>query len=822
MLRLAGRGQADVATASELLVALGSAAHRELAIIATISTSAYQIKLLARRSAGIAEAPQVRGKRIGTVPGSSAQYFLDNWLVYNDIDPGSVTVVGLTPDKIAPALQARDVDAVAIWEPLASSAALAMGGDAVLFASPRVYTQHFNLVAARALLEHRADDVARLLRALLRAQQAIRAEPAAARALLAERLRLPPLLAATAMDNEDYRLRLDQSLVTTMQSQARWATATAAGAHWRHRRRAGDRAGAAAPCRRLRGGAGAMSGGLPIDEARRLAALRDLGVLDTSPEAAFDTITHTAAQLCGVPIALISLIDAQRQWFKSNVGLQDVPETPRDVAFCDHAIRDAALFEVPDATLDARFAANPLVTGKPDIRFYAGAPIMLAGGERIGTVCVIDRAPRELDERQRAMLQGLAAIVGAMLTQRRALLSATSRLAESEQRVRRLYEATPAILHSIGADGRILNVSDRWLALLGYERDEVIGRASSEFLTPASQAHARDTVLPAFFRNGSCDRVPYQFVRRDGSIVDVLLSAVLERDAQGAGARSLSVLEDVTATKALQRELGRTHAHLDAVVDNMPALVGYWDRDTVTRFVNRDFQAAVGLPTDRLIGQPLGEVFAAIDTVGYATLAPRIEAVLAGRRQEFEWAMLTTSGLRQLRVTLVPARPFDDQADGFYGTWFDITGMKALELRQRNSEQRYRQLFDHLASGHALHAIEVDERGTPVDYRFVAMNAAFSAMLGIDAAIAVGARVTDLVPGVADDPADWIGRFGRIALGGEPARFEQQAASGRWWDIVAYCPVPGQFAVIAQDISERKQLQAEVARLRADLPREPG
>ena len=560
-----------------------------------------------------------------------------------------------------------------------------------------------------------------------------------------------------------------------------------------------------------------MNTPMTVDEARRLAALHALGVLDTLPEPAFDTITRTAAQLCGVPIALISLIDAQRQWFKSNVGLSGVAETPRDVAFCDHAIRDSALFEVADATLDERFAANPLVSGDPDIRFYAGAPIVLPTGERIGTVCVIDRAPRRLDDRQRALLQGLATIVGAMLTQRRQLLATTSRLAESELRVRRLYEATPAILHSIGADGRILHVSDRWLALLGYERGEVVGRPSADFLAPASQAHARDVVLPAFFRNGRCDRIEYQFLRRDGTAVDVLLSATLDRDESGGTARSLAVLEDVTATRLLEKELDRTHAHLDAVVDNMPALVGYWDRDAVTRFVNRDFQAAVGLPADRLIGHRLGEILGAIDAAGYATLEPHIEAVLGGRRQEFEWAMLTTSGLRQLRVTLVPAQPFDDAADGFYGTWFDITGMKSLELRQRNSEQRYRLLFDNLSSGHALHAIEVDEAGRPVNYRFLAMNAAFSAMLGIDAATAVGARVTDVFPAIADDPADWIGRFGRVALTGEPARFEQLGVSGRWWDIVAYRPMPGQFAVIAQDISERRRLEAEVAELRSRL-----
>jgi NitT/TauT family transport system substrate-binding protein len=221
--RWLAEGSVDVATAAELAMLTGAPSRRRLAIIATISTSAYQIKLVARRSARIAEAPQIRGKRVGTVIGTSAQYFLDNWLVYNDIDPASVAVVGLAPDGVAKALDERAVDAVAIWEPIASTAALLLGGDAVVFASPRVYTQYFNLVAARATIDGRRADIQRLLRALIRAQDFIRADPQAARALLAARLHLPAAVVAAVVDNEDYRVRLDQSLVTTMQSEARWA-----------------------------------------------------------------------------------------------------------------------------------------------------------------------------------------------------------------------------------------------------------------------------------------------------------------------------------------------------------------------------------------------------------------------------------------------------------------------------------------------------------------------------------------------------------------------------------------------------------------------
>jgi NitT/TauT family transport system substrate-binding protein len=222
-------GRTDLATAAELLVVTGAAARRDLAIVATLSASSYQIKLVARRSAQIAEAPQIRGKRVGTVPGTSAAYFLDSWLIFNDIDPAAVTVVGLPPDKLVGALEAHTLDAIAIWEPMASAAARALAGDAVTFASPRVYTQHFNLVAMRPTLERRDADVARLLRALLRAQRAIRAEPDSARALLAERLRVTPAAAAAMMESQDYRLRLDQSLVTTMQGEARWAVRSAGG-----------------------------------------------------------------------------------------------------------------------------------------------------------------------------------------------------------------------------------------------------------------------------------------------------------------------------------------------------------------------------------------------------------------------------------------------------------------------------------------------------------------------------------------------------------------------------------------------------------------
>jgi signal transduction histidine kinase len=163
---------------------------------------------------------------------------------------------------------------------------------------------------------------------------------------------------------------------------------------------------------------GMQTAELPADEAERLAALRRYAVLDTTAEAAFDEVTQLASVLCGTPIALVSLIDAERQWFKARVGL-DATETSRDVAFCTHAILQSGVFEVPDAALDLRFADNPLVTADPRIRFYAGAPLIDPDGHALGTLCVIDRVPRRLTETQRFTLGVLGRQVMMQLELRR-------------------------------------------------------------------------------------------------------------------------------------------------------------------------------------------------------------------------------------------------------------------------------------------------------------------------------------------------------------------------------------------------------------------
>jgi diguanylate cyclase (GGDEF)-like protein len=145
----------------------------------------------------------------------------------------------------------------------------------------------------------------------------------------------------------------------------------------------------------------------PANETTRLDTLRALNILDTSPEERFDRLTRLAKRLFAVPIALVSLVDADRQWFKSCVGLT-ASETPRDVSFCAHAILDDDIMMVPDTLNDPRFYDHPQVTGDPNIRFYAGCPLMVSNGSKLGTLCLVDVKPRELDGEERALLRDLA------------------------------------------------------------------------------------------------------------------------------------------------------------------------------------------------------------------------------------------------------------------------------------------------------------------------------------------------------------------------------------------------------------------------------
>jgi GAF domain-containing protein len=195
-----------------------------------------------------------------------------------------------------------------------------------------------------------------------------------------------------------------------------------------------------------------MGVAMPSLEAARVAALNRYAILDTEPEQTFDDLVTLAAYVCKTPIAMLSLVDDHRQWFKSKVGVE-VRETPVEISFCVHAIKQQDVFIVPDALKDDRFRDNPLVVNEPHIRFYAGAPLVNEDGYALGTLCVVDRQPRELDESQKEALKSLRSLALGQIELRQnlqllkeALNDRTKEEHAREQELKRLEEKLVRVL----------------------------------------------------------------------------------------------------------------------------------------------------------------------------------------------------------------------------------------------------------------------------------------------------------------------------------------------------------------------------------------
>lgn len=228
---------------------------------------------------------------------------------------------------------------------------------------------------------------------------------------------------------------------------------------------------------------GSVPAPLPPDEEARLDALRSYDVLDTLPEAVFDDLVFLAAYICRTPIALVSLVDRDRQWFKAKVGL-GAAETPRAHAFCAYAIHDPReTFIVRDASEDPRFATNPLVTGAPNIRFYAGVPLLTPEGVAVGTLCAIDRQPRELDAEQARALGALARAVVVQLELRR----------------------TVAMLERATAEGRTRDDETPGSAVAAVLADEAARKAATR-LSRTDPGHVEDRLRSVLDRLQSLQR----------------------------------------------------------------------------------------------------------------------------------------------------------------------------------------------------------------------------------------------------------------------------------------------------------------------------
>ncbi len=304
---------------------------------------------------------------------------------------------------------------------------------------------------------------------------------------------------------------------------------------------------------------------LPHNEEQRLARLRGLGVLDTLPQKAFDDISALAQVICGTPVALITLIDRDRQWFKSRVGV-DVCETPRELSFCSHAIlHPEQVMVVQDMSQDARFQQNPLVTGTTNVRFYAGAPIVTSDGYALGTVCVVDQMARQLHSVQLTALSRLSGLVATLLEHERARQLEAARKARA---VKQEHEELTAMAAAgldlqayIDPEGVYRHINQTYLNYIGCSREDIIGITVKQRLGEAAYAMVGSKLDRAMAGETVIYQRISEFKVAGSRHMEIALLPV--RDADGHVAGVVMRGRDIQELKNKERQLGDTILQLE-------------------------------------------------------------------------------------------------------------------------------------------------------------------------------------------------------------------------------------------------------------------
>jgi PAS domain S-box-containing protein len=426
----------------------------------------------------------------------------------------------------------------------------------------------------------------------------------------------------------------------------------------------------------------------PLNENQRLESLKSLNILDTLPERDFDQITLLASQICGTPIALISLVDENRQWFKSKVGLS-AAETPRDLAFCAHAILNEEVFVIPDSSKDERFFDNPLVTNAPFVNFYSCAPLKSPNGINIGTICVIDSKPNVLSDQQIQALKMLSEQVTRLLQ----LRLEVERLKETQKILQFKNIAIEMIFEGVVLQdkaGNIIEFNQAAPSLLNLTADQLLGKSSFDPSWRATREDGsnfpgREHPAMICLETGKPQRNIIMGVRNKEDNIRWIKfnSAPIFQSNDSRPSHSVSSFVDITEEVVSRKTIEHERTNLRFILDSIPFMIALWSEDqtnlnsniTYTKFFNTTPDKIMGLHLKEVIGEEL-----------FQKIFPFIKRVLAGESVTFERTVQDRIGVeRELLVNYIPN--FKEQkVVSFLAVITDVTELKKLELIQKTLE----------------------------------------------------------------------------------------------------------------------------------------
>ena len=481
------------------------------------------------------------------------------------------------------------------------------------------------------------------------------------------------------------------------------------------------------------------------EESVRLAALADLAILDSDAEREFDAVTKGAATLLGAASAAVSLIDHDRQWFKARHNV-DFSETTRDVAFCDQVVERREALVVLDASQDETFRDNPLVTGKPHIRFYAGAPLYLKSGHCVGSLCVLDGQPREsFDDEQLRMLQELASIVEELIEARKAR-SAASIAAE-------VVASTPDAVIATNRAGNIVYWNNAAQRVFGWSSEEALGKFIEDVI-PSSRPGRNEVLLNAIGTSRKVELIGKFFELegrgKNGESFPIELSLAPWGDAAEGGLAS--VVRDISDRKTLEADRDNSKKFLDAVVSNLPSMLFVKDTESHRYLlVNRKAEDIIGRSAESMIGKDDHQLF---PTRGAAFKRNDTLAIASGRPEQAESVFERDDGtLVNIRTTRVLVDGPDRPHQYLLGLSEDVT-----EIRQAEEERWKLARFDTLTGllnrtsflEHIETLIEDEASFAVLDInldRFKSVNDQFGHVIGDEVLKILGGRIGTL----ADD-----------------------------------------------------------------------